>query len=800
MGNDVNKFIDREIYNDIMSGTNIISGDEFKTIMCTIAQLCSDLVVKTLGPYGSTTLLDDGMGAVYPTKDGWSVLCKMKFNDPIYNTALNTLRKTSFDAVTAVGDGTTTAMVAANAFLQFIITQKLDKDPEFDQALFRKSVEAAADDIINTLYKFTTPIEANEQGYKVIRQIAKVATNGNDKFADLVSEIYQKTNNPTIHVQIGNTPETKYTIEDGYKVDAVPIMHSAYINADEKKSFVKNGKVLILNHNMTYVNHWDMLRVLADYTNAYHQPVVIMAPYFDDSICTWMVKQAQEYQRVGAIPYLRMLQIPFTTELQKLAIEDLEIMTNASVIDDAKLRMYNAMLQREWIAAGKIDPETRYDTAMAEMGVDTYQTSSNLVLKSLGNLATLEVTDKQIFLRDFEETADIARLEQARKVAEDTWNHVNKRANRQGVGSIDKEYITAHQRYIRLRGKMGIIEVGGVTDLQKMCDKDSLDDACLACRSAWDSGYISGMGFDTLRITNAHMNYFKHAMKIDTNPDQKRNKYYMLALRAIYRAFNTVAQYVLHNKSASDKVVSFPDRDDTMKLTNNQIIEIGVLGTLWDSADKEFNDPVYLHQDTVDSLYFTDPEWKNTLKRICFDAKNDRFLCMDHEDAIINSVEIDVQIIRTMVSVLTMVITSNQFLSTGRMYDRKLTRSQSLQNLSTEERTKGMSFMDGVFEAIRASKNEDALAKLGTHLSANVHLGETNETKASPMNDSMGGALGSMLGMLGGAFNQPKPPVIRSSQTPDTISEDDASTDIIYEQTPDGPITYDPATDSFTGQ
>ena len=59
------------LYEDIKSGSNIISDDEFKNILHGVSQVASDMVVKTLGPGGKTTLLDDGT-FVYPTKDGYT--------------------------------------------------------------------------------------------------------------------------------------------------------------------------------------------------------------------------------------------------------------------------------------------------------------------------------------------------------------------------------------------------------------------------------------------------------------------------------------------------------------------------------------------------------------------------------------------------------------------------------------------------------------------------------------------------------------------------------------------------------
>ena len=94
----MSELMDKTLYEDIKYGTNIVTGKEYLDTMLTIADVASEMVVKTLGPYGKTTIIDDGT-FTYPTKDGWSVLKRLRFNDPIYNTLYGVLKQVSFDIV-----------------------------------------------------------------------------------------------------------------------------------------------------------------------------------------------------------------------------------------------------------------------------------------------------------------------------------------------------------------------------------------------------------------------------------------------------------------------------------------------------------------------------------------------------------------------------------------------------------------------------------------------------------------------------------------------------------------------------
>ena len=76
--------VTQDYINDIKIGTNVIDGDEYKDTLEAVSEITCNIVAKTLGPYASTTVIDDG-GSTYSTKDGWSVVNRLRFSDPIEN-------------------------------------------------------------------------------------------------------------------------------------------------------------------------------------------------------------------------------------------------------------------------------------------------------------------------------------------------------------------------------------------------------------------------------------------------------------------------------------------------------------------------------------------------------------------------------------------------------------------------------------------------------------------------------------------------------------------------------------------
>ena len=109
----MNSYSYDEIKKDIMMNINLIDGDEYRNTLLAISNIASDILVKTLGPFASTTTIDDG-ASTYSTKDGWNVLNRLQFGDPVQETLFKFLQKISFTLNSRVGDGTTTALVSAN--------------------------------------------------------------------------------------------------------------------------------------------------------------------------------------------------------------------------------------------------------------------------------------------------------------------------------------------------------------------------------------------------------------------------------------------------------------------------------------------------------------------------------------------------------------------------------------------------------------------------------------------------------------------------------------------------------------
>ena len=314
------------------------------------AKVVCDTVSQTLGPYGSTTIIDDGSGFTYPTKDGWSCMNRLRFNDPIYNTIFGIIKQVSFNSVSTVGDGTTTAMVATSAFLEELydkLIPNLQKSGEYRQATFVDTMKEVVKELTETLLNSENVHHIDPNGdFHDIYKVAYIATNGNHDFAQMIQEIYQKTSNPNIRIEIDNgAPETTYTIEKGYRFDCKPIAFNSYIN-DEMGIIRKDDKpfkIITFDHNVTYQMHKTIISSISQMASATNSEYVILAPYFDDIICSIVQNNADQMRRQGQIPNIMLVQIPTALNMHQLAINDISVLSNSIVFTETLAKVFNTL-------------------------------------------------------------------------------------------------------------------------------------------------------------------------------------------------------------------------------------------------------------------------------------------------------------------------------------------------------------------------------------------------------------------------------------------------------------------------
>ena len=85
-------------------------------------------VKSTLGASGKCVIYEDAMGKPVITKDGVTVAESVVLFDPVENMGATLIKEASKNTVKEAGDGTTTAIVLAEALLKNVLNEKHVKE------------------------------------------------------------------------------------------------------------------------------------------------------------------------------------------------------------------------------------------------------------------------------------------------------------------------------------------------------------------------------------------------------------------------------------------------------------------------------------------------------------------------------------------------------------------------------------------------------------------------------------------------------------------------------------------------
>ena len=645
--------INKALYDEVKSCANIISGDEYKSLFCTIAKVVSDTISQTLGPYGSTTIIDDGNGFTYPTKDGWSCMNRLRFNDPIYNTIFGIIKQVSFNSVSTVGDGTTTAMVATSAFLEYLydhMIPNLEKKHLYRQATIVDDMNKISNSMANELRNSKNVKHIDPDGdFSDIYKVAYIATNGNADFSKMIQEIYQQTKNPNIRIEIDNgAPETTYQIEKGYRFDCKPIAFSSYIN-DETGIIRKDDKpfkVLIFDHNVTYQMHKQIITSISQLASMKNTEYIILAPYFDDIICSIIQNSAAQMIRNGQYPNIMLVQIPTSLNMHQLALTDISVLSNSLIFTETLVKVFNTMVHNQ---TAEKEEDIIHDSVMDLPQYAKYTHPQEILEDCSGTVKFAIFEENEGFIQDYEEYCNKDRYEKSMREVKEIYENKKKKAIKTINGLLDKDFLFTQLRYTKLMGNSGIIKVGGMSDIQKRCDKDSLDDAVLACRSAFENGYVRGMCLEIIKACD-------DALKCELS-DVDREIY-----SAIQYAFTSVFDTIIYNK--------------------------------YEENDENVND--YLLTECLK-------------RNAVYDLRSEEFNYSDNW-TVINSVQTDVEILLAMANILTTIMTSNQFLTMNRSCDMRVSREKALEQRVADETAIAAGKMKGMIDAIANSDFSDGVS------------------------------------------------------------------------------------------
>ena len=392
-------------------------------------------VKSTLGPMGQTVLIEsqEHLKGITVTKDGVTVAKSISLIDPVDNLAVRMMREAAEKTATHAGDGTTTSIVLTEA----IVLQALDIiDSEPDKTGILKEIAYIKDLIVNELNNIAIDVDSSK-----LLDVAAISCNNDRVLGKIIAETYEKVGKDGI-VTIEKSDDSKTYSETtkGIKIDRGYSSH-LFIN-DQKKDQCILDDVHVLVCDAEINNILSIESILKPIINQ-NKKLLIIAPCSQNVINTLAANVMKNNLKLCTI-------IPpnFGYKQQEL-MNDIALSVGATYFSES-----------------------------------TGDDLSLITFDDLGKAKKIIVSkDETVIVKD----AELQNDDKVKERVDQLWEQ-----HKITKTKADKEFIK--QRIASLTGGIGVIYVGGNTDLEQKELYDRIDDAVCAVRSALEEGILPGGG------------------------------------------------------------------------------------------------------------------------------------------------------------------------------------------------------------------------------------------------------------------------------------------------------------------
>ncbi len=473
-------------------------------------------VASTLGPLGETVLIEssDHTRGITVTKDGVTVAKSIALLDPVENLAVRMVREAAEKTATRAGDGTTTAIVLADAIIGLARDWEIEAQENNKTEILRE-LDGVAEFIISELTKKALTLDD-----KKLLDVATISCNNDPKMGEIIADTYNKVGKDGIvTIEKSDTSDTFAQTTHGIKVDRGYSSHLFVNNQKKDECILSDVHVLVSDAEIN--NILSIERVLQPIISD-NKKLLIVAPCSQNVVNTMAANVMKNNLKLCTI-------IPpnFGYKQQEL-MNDIALSVGATYFSES-----------------------------------TGDDLSLITFKDLGHAKKIIVSkDQTIIIKDDtdQNQGEIAeRVEQLKEQEKLTEN------------SADKKFIK--QRIATLTGGIGVIHVGGTTDLEQKELYDRVDDAVQAVKAALQEGILPGGGVALVDI------FYEHYVDKIKEKNNSKSLAFAILLTAIERPFIEIT------KNAGLDILEKTDKNpgkgrDVKTGKYGDMIEMGIIDPL----------------------------------------------------------------------------------------------------------------------------------------------------------------------------------------------------------------------------
>ena len=407
-------------------------GDEARKALETGVNVLADTVKITLGPKGRNVVLDKKFGAPLITNDGVTIAKEIELNDPFENMGAQLVKEVSTKTNDVAGDGTTTAVVLAQA----IVREGLKNlAAGANPIILKKGIEKAVD----TTVEHVKGISKSVQSQKAIEQVASISA-GDKEIGSLIAKAMEIVGKDgVITVEEGKSMHTELNTVEGMQFDRGYASAYMVTNTDKMEAVLDNPYILITDKKISSLQ--EILPVIEPLAQQGARLLIIAEDVEGDALAALIVNKLKGVFNSVAV------KAPGFGDRRKEMLQDIAVLTGGQVIS-------------------------------SDLGVEFKDVTTDM----LGRAATVKIDKENTTIINGAGDAEAikARVSSIKAQIAET------------KSDYDREKL--QERLAKLAGGVAVISVGAATEVEMKEKKLRIDDALAATRAAVEEGYVPGGG------------------------------------------------------------------------------------------------------------------------------------------------------------------------------------------------------------------------------------------------------------------------------------------------------------------
>ena len=407
-------------------------GEEARKALEAGVNTLADTVKITLGPKGRNVVLDKKFTAPLITNDGVTIAKELELEDPFENMGAQLVKEVSTKTNDIAGDGTTTAVVLAQAMIrEGLKNLAAGANP----IVLKKGIQKAVSSAVEELKKVSKPVTDKT----AIAQVASISA-GDEEIGELISQAMEKVGKDgVITIQESKTMKTELTTVDGMQFDRGYASAYMVTNTEKMEAVYDNPLILITDKKISAIQ--ELLPIVEPIAQQGAKLLIIAEDVEGDALAALVVNKLKGVFNCVAV------KAPGFGDRRKAMLEDIAILTGGQVIS-------------------------------TELGVEF----KDVTLDMLGRAAQIKVDkDNTTIIGGFGKSDAVkARVQAIKSQIEVT------------TSDYDREKL--QERLAKLAGGVAVINVGAATEVEMKEKKLRIEDALAATKAAVEEGIVPGGG------------------------------------------------------------------------------------------------------------------------------------------------------------------------------------------------------------------------------------------------------------------------------------------------------------------